>query len=232
MKFLADIYFKFLRLPKVLKGKDKYYLIQKKLNKTTFGVINNAWTIATDNMSSESIVYSFGIGYDISFDLEIIKKFDLKVFAFDPTYKSIEWLKKQKLPETFAYKEVGLANFDGVTRLTLPENPNYVSGTILSNNENNNSYEIRVNRLTTLLTQFGHNNIDILKMDIEGAEYDVIDDILSSNIAIKQSLVEFHHRFPNVGLKKTKETIKKLNNFGYRIFHISNNGEEYSFIKT
>ena len=82
------------------------------------------------------------------------------------------------------------------------------------------------------MESLSHNHIDILKMDIEGAEYDVIDDILSSNIAIKQILVEFHHRFPNVGLKKTKETIKKLNNFGYRIFHISNNGEDYSFIKT
>ena len=39
--------------------------------------------------------------------------------------------------------------------------------------------------------------IDILKMDIEGAEYDVIDDIINSPVPIAQVLIEFHHRFPN-----------------------------------
>jgi len=39
-------------------------------------------------------------------------------------------------------------------------------------------------------------------MDIEGAEYEVIDDLIASGIRPKQILVEFHHRFKNVGVKK------------------------------
>jgi hypothetical protein len=42
-----------------------------------------------------------------------------------------------------------------------------------------------------------------MKMDIEGAEYEVLDGLLSSPIKPTQLLVEFHHRFPGIGLEKT-----------------------------
>ena len=73
--------------------------------------------------------------------------------------------------------------------------------------------------------------IDMLKMDIEGAEYEVIDDIISSPVPITQVLIEFHHRFPNIGIGKTRLAIARLNEAGYRIFNVSASGEEISFIK-
>jgi hypothetical protein len=81
------------------------------------------------------------------------------------------------------------------------------------------------------MKRLGHTTIDVLKMDIEGAEYEVIEDIVSSRISINQILVEFHHRFPTIGIEKTKNAIKQLNKAGYKIFSISESGQEYSFIK-
>lgn len=77
----------------------------------------------------------------------------------------------------------------------------------------------------------GHSKIDVLKMDIEGAEYDVIDDIMYLDIPIKQICIEFHHRFDTIGVGKTIEAIEKLSKKGYRIFSYSKNFEELSFIK-
>jgi len=37
--------------------------------------------------------------------------------------------------------------------------------------------------------ELGHNHIDVLKMDIEGSEYDVIGTILASPVTIDQILV-------------------------------------------
>jgi hypothetical protein len=82
------------------------------------------------------------------------------------------------------------------------------------------------------MQKLGHQKIDILKMDIEGAEYQVIEDLLKSGISVNQLLIEFHHRFPFVGVQKTKDAIKALNNAGYAIMAISRSGEEYTFIKT
>ncbi len=80
------------------------------------------------------------------------------------------------------------------------------------------------------MRELNHTKIDILKMDIEGSEYDVLNDILNANVEIKQILVEFHHRFEKIGLQKTRDAIKALNQKGYQIAAISDSREEYTFI--
>src|SRR5438309_12554 len=92
-----------------------------------------------------------------------------------------------------------------------PENPEHISHTILNRPSTEEfAITVPVRKLSTIMGELGHNSIDILKMDIEGAEYAVIDNIKQSGIRPKQLLVEFHHRFPNVGVKKTKNAIGKL----------------------
>lgn len=81
------------------------------------------------------------------------------------------------------------------------------------------------------MKDLGHSRIDILKMDVEGAEYDVIDEINNSDIRPKQFLVEFHHRFPGIGIKRSKEAIDKIRNMGYLLFSVSSTGEEFCFIR-
>jgi hypothetical protein len=51
------------------------------------------------------------------------------------------------------------------------------------------------------------------------------------DLQVSQILVEFHHRFKDVGIKKSIEAIDLLNQNGYKIFFVSDSGEEYSFIK-
>jgi len=50
------------------------------------------------------------------------------------------------------------------------------------------------------MRELRHASIDLLKMDIEGAEYDVLADMISQRIPVKQLLVEFHHRWPQIGV--------------------------------
>jgi hypothetical protein len=66
---------------------------------------------------------------------------------------------------------------------------------------------------------------------IEGAEYQVIEDLAISHIFPEQILVEFHHRFPNVGLRKTKKAMKTLKEMGYYLFSVSPSKEEFCFIR-
>jgi hypothetical protein len=68
-------------------------------------------------------------------------------------------------------------------------------------------------------------------MDIEGMEYKVIDQLVMENFDIKQILVEFHHRFSGIGLRKTLLAVQKLRNSGFKLFHVSPWCEEYAFIK-
>jgi FkbM family methyltransferase len=172
-----------------------------------------------------------GIGEDISFDLSVIESYGTEVFAFDPTPRSIQWVKAQSLPTQFHLLEYGIANYDGTGKFYVPNNPIYISHTLLSNMETGANYkQLPVRRIQTLMEMLGHEKIDILKMDIEGAEYMVINDLLESNIRPQQLLVEFHHRLLPVGIWRTYRILQKLKAFHYHIFSISSRGDEYSFI--
>ncbi len=226
------IFHKLLRLPKVLRGKDFYFPIQIKKECLEFGNDGANWTFIPEYLDKNSIVYSFGVGEDISFDLELINKFDLQIHAFDPTPKSIKWVASQKTPANLILHQYGLSDKNGEVIFYPPKNPNHVSATLLDRPEiKENAYKVEVKNIVTILKELNHNNIDLLKIDIEGAEYNVIDNIIDSKININQLLIEFHHRFANVGMQQTKDAVIKLNKAGYLIFNISKTGEEYSFMK-
>ncbi len=52
---------------KFLVGKDFFPKIDLRCNKERFGSEYGGWDIAFENVTQNSIVYSFGIGEDVSF---------------------------------------------------------------------------------------------------------------------------------------------------------------------
>ncbi len=231
MSRLKNLIAKLLRLRKVLFGIDKYIKKDITLPTNTFGNNGASWTLITDHLNESSVIYSFGVGNDISFDLGLINHIDAQIYAFDPTPKSIDWVATQNLPKQFILNPVGLANFNGKAKFHPPKNPNHISATILDREDTKDeAYKVEVRTLKSIMLELGHNHIDLLKMDIEGAEYEVIDNIIKEGIMPSQILIEFHHRFKNVGPKKTVEAVKALRKVGYKVYHISNTGEEISFV--
>ena len=206
-------------------------VIQIECDSVRLGSVYGGWAICPDNIDQHSIVYSFGVGEDISFDMAMIAQYDCRVFAFDPTPRSIQWIQNQSLPEKFHFFDVGIANYDGYANFFPPTNNRYVSFTVVENTfPTNEVVEAPVKKLETIASDLEHSHINILKLDIEGAEYDVLPDLLTSGIKIDQILVEFHHRFSSVSVQQTQTAIDQLNEHGYKLFYVSKSGEEYSFI--
>lgn len=217
-------------------GRDVRVPIQHRCNKEILGTDYGGWCICPDQVTADSVVYSFGVGEDISFDLALIERFGAHVHAFDPTPKSIQWIKQQSLPAEFHFHELGIADEDGVASFELPR-PDYVSFSITQHRKPDGELVIQaqVRRLATIANMLGHRRIDILKMDIEGAEYKVIADLAASfprlGIPIHQLLVEFHHTIGNaVEVAQTVKAIETINAMGFRLFYNSAMGREYSFI--
>jgi FkbM family methyltransferase len=213
----------------VLQGKDLWQHVQPRYAKVSLGNPGACWCVCPDDLSETSVVYSIGVGEEISFDLELMRRFRLEVHAFDPTPRSIGWVHSQSLPEKFVFHPYGVADYDGVCRFLPPKNPAHVSYTILLRQTPWPAVEVPVYRLITIMNMLGHTRIDVLKMDVEGAEYGVLADILACGIRPTQMLVEFHHRWPEVGVEKTRAAIGELNRVGYQLFDVSASGEEYSF---
>ena len=90
--------------------------------------------------------------------------------------------------------------------------------------------EVPARTLRTIMKDLGHEQIDVLKMDIEGAEYGVLAGLLESTVRPVQILVEFHHRFSSLHKSQTLKAVKELREAGYALAHISSTGREFSFV--
>ena len=218
------------RAARIFAGSDVYIRKQVDCRVIYLGNVGTCWPLCPEALVDRPLVYSFGVGEDVSFDLELIRRFDATIHAFDPTPRSIAWIASQQLPASFHFHPCGIADRDGVCSFLPPANPAHVSHTMIARESASPRLELPVKRIGSFLAELQHSRIDLLKMDIEGAEYTVIDDLVASGIVVKQLLVEFHHRWKEVGVSKTKQAVRKLNAAGYRIFAVSPNGEEYGFL--
>lgn len=190
--------------------------------------------ILPDLLDKDSIIYSFGIGEDISFDEVLLEKFNCNIFAFDPTPKSIKWIsKKNIIHPKFKFYPFGIDIVSGNVEFLLPKNDSFVSGSAIlnSNVDSNKKIVVQMKNMYDIISDLKHKKIDVLKMDIEGSEFKIIENILNSNIEIKQILIEIHERFFDNGLLLTKNLLKMLDKNGYKLFGVSPSMEELSFVK-
>ena len=170
------------------------------------------------------------MGEDIAFELALIEKFGLTVHGFDPTPRSLAWIQRQRLPERFRFHPIGLHQTDGQLVFYPPRNPAHVSFSISKEGHSERGVTLEVKRLASIMRELQHQQIDLLKMDIEGSEYGVIDDLTESKHRIGQLLVEFHDRMPGFTVHQTGEAVEKLRGLGYRLFDVSPAGHELGFI--
>ncbi len=198
-----------------------------------YGSSYGGFYINPDFLDKKSIIYSFGIGKDISFDLKCIKKHGCSVYGFDPTPVSIQYIQSIKTPDQFNFMDYGISTKSGYHTFFLPSNPRAVSGSTVANEtvNQNNSIEVEMKAFEEIVYSTGHKHIDVLKMDIEGAEYEVLKSILDSDFSIDQILVEFHDRIFDTTVLKSKEIVDLLKRKGYAVFGVSKSYEEVSFIK-
>jgi len=193
------------------------------------GQADGQWWVHAPSVPRDAVCFSIGVGYDLSFDNAFIERFNATVHAFDPTPLSSAWIAQQPIMPGLHFHPVGLANYDGLARFVLPTHHG-VSFTALPYEDHKSSTECRVARLSTLRRLAGCDRIDVIKVDIEGGEYDIVDDLASSGIP--QVMVEFHHRLVGRGgVARTTQAIHTLRHAGYRLVHRSARGLEYVFLR-
>lgn len=186
-----------------------------------------SWTIVPP-LSADSVVYSFGIGRDLSFDLSLIRAYGCKVFAFDPTPESLAWCRQQKFPPELSVHALAIACHDG--QLTL-DSPDRVGHASFRFSVGEGAHSFRCSTYDSIRLALGHGRVDVLKLDIEGCEYPTIPNILGTTCLPTQLLIEFHHRFPPHSLKATKAAVQSILSAGYELVAVSKRAEEFSFIR-
>jgi FkbM family methyltransferase len=194
------------------------------------GTEYGGYAVLPELLAPGALVYSAGLGEDISFDLALIERFGCVVHGFDPTPRSLAWLAEQKLPASFTVHGYGIAHFDGTASFAAPKNPAHVSHSVLDGHEGPR-VEFPVKRLGSVLAELGHERFDVLKLDIEGSEYEVLDDLVAHVPLPSQLMIEFHHGMGGVPLERTEAALDKLCRAGYRVFDARVTGREFSLVR-
>lgn len=194
------------------------------------------WLYDEGRLDEFSIIYSVGVGDDIVFDLAVIEDCGSNVYAFDPTPSSQDFIDIQDPPPNFRFYAWAVAEEDGTLtlypRVRKSGELSEVMYTLVPEESSEGSaIQVPAYTIATIADKLGHSRIDLLKLDIEGAEYEVLEGLIASDMRPTQLLVEFHHRFFDKGLHKTANIIGKLRGAGYRIMSVrEESGREIGFL--
>jgi hypothetical protein len=81
------------------------------------------------------------------------------------------------------------------------------------------------------MQSLGHTRLDVLKLDIEGSEFEAIPDILASGVEIGQLLVEIHYHFHSRSFLAGIDLVRQIKASGMQCVYVSSRGFEFSFVR-
>jgi len=221
------------------------------------GTQYGGWLIPKDSgLCVESVCYLAGAGEDISFDCEIARRFRCKVRIIDPTPRAVQHFQRlaqatieaRRFPinnsqgefypitasdlERMTFLPIGLSGEDAELKFYLPRNPAHVSCSTLNLHKTADYFTAQCQRLSTVMAQQGDCTVDLIKIDIEGAEYSVIQDMVASRLLPRILLIEFdeaHTPLDGNADRRIAEHIRRLVKAGMRCIAVE--GSNATFLR-
>jgi FkbM family methyltransferase len=175
----------------------------------------------------DSIFIDVGCGFLAEFSIHLIRQFGLTAYGVDPTKKHAQNLSDimSMYPGKFIHVPVAVASRDG--KISFHETLENESGSLLNEHVNVlhdqiRTYDVETRTIKTFMQDLKLKRVDFLKLDIEGAEFDLLDSIEGDDLGMfDQIFIEFHH----VAVKKytskdTARLVRKIKNFGFKVFSL------------
>lgn len=157
-----------------------------------------------------AVAYCGGAGEDISFE-EALTARGLKVRAFDPTPRAIAFVEGRRVAGDFRLVPVGWWDKKAELRFYAPRDPTHVSHSVLNLQSTSDYFDAPVDTVPALAQALCDDRIDILKVDIEGAEHRVLGSVMRSALRPAVLCVEFDRR------RGVPTTLGRLYRAGYTV---------------
>lgn len=202
------------------------------------GTRYGGWWFDRKLVGDDPLVVDCGLGEDISFPKAFLDQFGGKVIGVEPNPRSLAYCASNPisgmeiLPAAFWTRAGEKLSFHLPRPKCLPNGADGVSGSLLESHayvEGGDTLEIQTVDLPAVLRHAGTNECDILKLDIEGAEYEVLSAMIDSGDLgrVRQLLVEFHHGVTHKSLADTESIVVRLTGNGFNLVHVE--GRNYIF---
>lgn len=184
------------------------------------------WWVPEAVLRPGTVAYCAGAGEDVTFDLALLDR-GLRVTTFDPTPRArlhIEQLGDRA--RNLRFIAVGWWDERARLRFYAPRDPSHVSHSALNLQRTTGYFMAEVKPVHQLAAELGDAHIEIIKMDIEGAEQRVIPSLLDHGLLPQVLCVEFDQPQSLVGIVRM---IARLRNTGYRVARID--GWDFTFVR-
>lgn len=204
-------------------------ILHKGFETAKYGSAYGGWTLLPELLSTHSVIYSVGIGFDISFDREVLALHGCTVHAFDPTPEVHQWLLEEGVPNGMLVSNIGIGTSDARLRLFRPRRAKHISHS-LSCDEGRGYIEVECQKVSSVMRARGHRHLDILKLDVEGTEFEIVEDVLRDKVSIDQLLVEHHEWRWRKFKGRTMAMVDQLVGAGFVLYSVD--GDNLSFVRT
>ncbi|UAA39553.1 FkbM family methyltransferase [Paraneptunicella aestuarii] len=152
-----------------------------------FSTMGNYSIYNKNNLSPESVIYSLGVLSDTQFDDAISHTYGCSVYLFDPSNIAKDHIEKVNNPK-FVFSQVGVWKETCDIEFSTPK---YGGSPSMILKYDGKHFVHRCVDLKEILEQNNHTHIDLVKMDIEGAAFGVINRMLDIEVYPGQIIAEF-----------------------------------------
>lgn len=145
---------------------------------------------------------------------------------FNDNYKVKKAILVEASPKNFTFLNLKdnyvlynniISSSDGSTVKFLEDQNSPYNGTIIFSYFNGIEHDIKTISLKKIIEENNLEYIDILKIDIEGSEYDVLENLEEELFGkIKQITVEFHDFIDPLLKQRTEQIISKIESYGFK----------------
>jgi FkbM family methyltransferase len=181
----------------------------------SLGTDYGGWMIPDGVLDSNSICYCIGAGGDISFDLELIRRYGVKVRCFDPVETYGQRARADAAGEPrFSFHRAAITTRDGPIRMQTHHHPGSESVSAAGLYDTDTWVEAPGRTIPSLMGELGDNRIDLVKLDIEGAEYQVLPTLDLASLGVRIFATQLHH---TGGVRDALKLIDGLREQGFRL---------------
>jgi len=158
------------------------------------GTAYGGWKIPVDAVSEGQICYCIGSGGDISFDLELIRRYGAVVRAVDPVAEyGTAALETAGGEPRFSFRQAAVTVTDGPIRMQTHHESDSQSLSAAGLYDTNDWVEVDGRTIPSLMREFGDDHIDLLKVDVEGIEYDLVPTLDLAGLGVRVFSIQLHH---------------------------------------
>lgn len=158
------------------------------------GSAYGGWKVPGSLIEPSWVCYSVGAGGDISFDRELIERFGVTVRGFDAVAAFVEQANAEAADEPrFEARQAAIAPRDGSIRMQVSDDPRSRSVSSAGLYVSHDFIELPGRTLRSLMSELGDERIDLLKLDIEGGEYELLSGLDLRALGVKVLATQLHH---------------------------------------